>query len=114
MSTRCQIDVIDECGNETKIYHHCDGYFSGVGKELKLLLAMQWFSLHSRHFMRELLKNKEYEITENNHGDIEYYYKLDFEQKKFLGWQVDFWPAYKIVEESVIDLTSNDERFLEK
>ncbi len=114
MSTRCQIDIIDENESIVKIYHHFDGYFSRVGAELRRLLQRKRLLSNSNDFIHALLKDKGYEITENNHGDIEYYYKLDFMRKKFLGWQTNFFPKVEIVEESVIDLTSNDNRFFKK
>jgi len=38
MSTRCHI-IVKNNNRETFIYHHCDGYPSGVGAELEELLS---------------------------------------------------------------------------
>ena len=41
MSTRSNI-VVKDSDSEHTIYHHCDGYLDGVGKELKEFIDTQY------------------------------------------------------------------------
>ena len=87
MSTRCNIIVTSDKGI-AQYYHHCDGYWSGVGEELK-----EWFTEYFNKFfndggkkpqalkiMEELsTKNRDYEYERDFiqlHGDIEFLYEI--------------------------------------
>lgn len=88
MSTRCQIRVIDASGKEYNVYHHHDGYFSGVGLELQEMLHK---SKNAKDLLADMLFDYDgYEPTSLNHGDIEFFYILDFRKNEFYGWQVDW------------------------
>lgn len=94
MSTRCQIRIV-RYGYPLNLYHHCDGYFSGVGAELQQLLQKyigdreSLDSWDERAFVREVLDDKRYEITFERHADIEYFYLIDFDRHEFLAFSTD-------------------------
>jgi len=92
MSTRCQIRVIVN-GCNTNIYHHCDGYFSHLGRELKrwLIEAFEKEPQQPAFYLEEKMsEDPEYEITFFPHCDIEYFYLLDFDKSVFKGYHLPF------------------------
>ena len=120
MSTRAQIDIVRENGKRVRVYHHFDGYFNGVGLELKCLLETS--PKNADDFLSRILKRrKAYEVTKLNHGDIEYYYLIDYKRHCFLGWKVS-WKKQKIWNHgrceidkgTAINLTQEDLRFYQK
>jgi hypothetical protein len=92
MSTRCHV-IVRNGKNENKekwnyIYHHCDGYPAGVGKELSDILTEIQGNGVSRNdfnanFITENILNysDEYELDNSIHGDEEYIYLIDVETK---------------------------------
>lgn len=96
MSTRANVLIVTPEGNIQQYYHHCDGYFSGVGEELRktFILAIGTRTISTSDntdslytiFTSLLEENSEYEkeelMSQNDsiqiHGDIEYCYLLDF------------------------------------
>lgn len=78
MSTRCNI-VIKKDDTCTYLYHHCDGYPSGVGAELE-----RFFENNATVGMTPIgvynslvfLYGDEYELCEGIHGDISYLYEI--------------------------------------
>lgn len=89
MSTRCNIRFIREETNETLsiLYHHYDGYPSGVGTDLLTRIgkmaaeagnAWKKNQVSYLEFLNSLLKDTgdEYEQTDQLHGDIEYLYTI--------------------------------------
>lgn len=86
MSTRCMIRI-KECGGKIDLYHHHDGYFDGVGQELKNAFSSHGNALET---LNALLSDDEYELTDSPHGDIEYWYLLDFDNGEFSGYHVPF------------------------
>lgn len=88
MSTRCMVKIIDRNSKtkEITLYHHHDGYPSGVGCDLMrrsetwLRRAWNW---DIDEIANELVKdnNDEYEITCFEHTDSEYYYIIDCQKK---------------------------------
>ena len=96
MSTRCHV-IVRNGKNENKekwnyIYHHCDGYPSGVGKELSDILTKIHDKGISRNdfnanFITENILNysDEYECDNSIHGDEEYIYLIDVEHKYTIG-----------------------------
>lgn len=81
MSTRCNI-VLKSGDMKVYLYHHMDGYPSGVGAYLKQLIKdCDWCILD---WVNYLVKNKEddgYEFTDGIHGDIEYCYVIDADKE---------------------------------
>ena len=68
MSTRANI-VLQEKGHTLWLYHHSDGYPSYLGWKL-----MQIMEKHK--------KDDGFEITKGQHGDIEYLYLIDIQDKE--------------------------------
>lgn len=90
MSTRCNV-IVKTKFDKIWLYHHHDGYPEGVGQDLinrfkdKFEKTGQiWWS----DIINELVKdqNDEYEVTNGEHGDIEYLYTIDCD-KKTICWQ---------------------------
>lgn len=89
MSTRSNIILVTPDNRAHQFYHHCDGYLSGVGEELrcKLVYSIGMNSLIKDMSLYDLLigevaKDEDYEdeyvhdMNEVNHihGDIEFLY----------------------------------------
>ena len=93
MSTRCQVRIIRN-GYPLNYYHHCDGYFEGVGKELQEWLKEcmernKWRTddcLDEMHVVENMTMQNGYEPTFCIHGDIEYFYLLDFDRRVFRAY----------------------------
>ncbi len=98
MSTRAQIRIIENEGHKD-LYCYADGYFDGAGKELTEILKIEHSGMD--RFIKKLIEEygDAYESTDGIHVDIEYYYELDFDKKKFIGYKLK-WPP-----------TSEDTRF---
>lgn len=95
MSTRCNIIVNKIVNNESvfvaQLYHHCDGYFAGVGCDLNSFIFDMF--VHTvwtpEVFVRELELHdfsSEYELEDDYvvpcpHGDIEYLYTITFDDE---------------------------------
>ena len=87
MSTRCNISIIDSDLHTILLYHHHDGYLSGVGMDLvKQVKLLQDRSYDTDEFATMLIKRQddtEYELsTQGLHGDIEYLYQVNLTKKK--------------------------------
>lgn len=86
MSTRCNI-IIKDYHDRIILYHHHDGYPSGVGSDLKKYLAtfQDWqIRQHGRwEIANDLVKNKagldddKYEVSMGLHSDIDYCYVIN-------------------------------------
>lgn len=94
MSTRATIKVIEHGTVKYRIYHHFDGYPEGVGEELK-----EFFTNDENYNADELLKNGiengldgdtsyVFEDTTERHGDEEYEYTIDCDNKKILCYNL--------------------------
>lgn len=79
MSTRANILVIDKFGRKYNIYHHHDGYLSGVGLDLYRRLR-ELKNISAEGFVNRLVKDPddEYDITFGVHGDEEFFYEIDY------------------------------------
>ena len=97
MGTRSEIIIKDYWTGETngrnykkeiKLYHHFDGYPSGVGRFLMENIYPMLVSsndMDCNRIANALVKSKEdetYEITVYNHVDIEYRYIIDIPAKQ--------------------------------
>lgn len=60
------------------LYHHFDGYIeNGAGDELKNKINNLTYSKSNlMDFVNSLIKNDDYALCENIHGDIEYLYTI--------------------------------------
>ena len=91
MSTRSRIII---CANDPQkeeclyLYHHCDGYPSGVGSELSEILSqcpLPWSPQAVQKFINEY--NDDYEITDYGiNWDDEYYYVINCEKRTLSGF----------------------------
>jgi len=90
MSTRCQIEITKENGEKVRVYHHCDGYFRGVGAELAAMLQE---CKTADDLLQKTNPSYEVEDADTVHGDIEFWYSLDFKERKFTGYRLD-WPPW--------------------
>ena len=89
MSTRSNIIITDR-GARHFLYHHHDGYPEGVGVQLQKC-AKQWFDKYSFPWASLIanklikdemgLNDKEYEITTDVHGDIDYLYVVNIKAR---------------------------------
>lgn len=87
MSTRAHIRIIEGEG-QILLYHHSDGYPSGVGSELKEYLSKFKYGWYAETIARGLVtmidkwKQFPYEPAICLHGDEEYVYVIDCDSKK--------------------------------
>lgn len=77
MSTRANI-VVKDSNSEHTVYHHCDGYVAGVGKELKTFIDKDYKpdSRSADEFCKQI-ENWDYSYEYDDcgvHGDVEYIY----------------------------------------
>lgn len=85
MSTRANIVLIEK-ENTLWLYHHHDGYPSYLG--WKLMQIMEKYKedcFNIFDIANAMFKDKEdddFEITKGQHGDIEYLYSIDIQNKK--------------------------------
>lgn len=95
MSTRCQIRIVRD-GYPLNLYHHSDGYYSGVGKQLQgwlreildPIMRKPWEFTGADGIVDHLRGDPEYEIAFRRHGDIEYFYLLDFDRMEFRAYHL--------------------------
>lgn len=90
MSTRANIIIkevdlrdVKKIGFEKRVctlYHHFDGYIeNGVGDDLKdKINSLTYCKSNVMDFVNSLIKNGDYALCENIHGDIEYLYSITF------------------------------------
>ena len=104
MSTRATILIKKGC-ESYRVYHHCDGYPEGIGKDIKEYLAgkKQWYA---DDIVNDLVKGKvandgSYEITSCQHGDEQYAYLIDCATRELkcykVGWDEFDWKEEKLV-----------------
>lgn len=97
MSTRCNI-IITGYARESKIYlyHHSDGYPSGVGADLAEFLNENVCKKHEKWYSEgiatKLVKRADarYECSMGLHSDIEYLYVIDCFAGKLECYAVDW------------------------
>ncbi len=99
MGTRCGIRIIDEAGKYVELYHHWDGYISGVGydlldmfydKESNKLIMDDFID----NLVNKLIKNKDddgYEFCSATHADIEYMYTINIGKNEITVDEVNNW-----------------------
>ena len=99
MSTRANIVLDSNRYNRIWLYHHWDGYPSGLGVNLMNFLAdksgkdagyNEWYH-DSIYLANQLIKDKDddgYELTGGQHGDIDYLYKIDTGSRTIWAYEV--------------------------
>lgn len=87
MSTRSNIKVKDNMGS-ILLYKHHDGYEKGMLPFLAPFIKNGMES--ASHISNSLINNSEVEVTSAIHGDIEYYYVINAQDKNVEVHKVDF------------------------
>lgn len=93
MSTRSQINIVENGKLIQRIYHHRDGYpqYPGVGSELALTFANKLETFNSQQVIDKLVKDiGDYELTTADHIDIEYLYEIDTVNHTIRCFVMDF------------------------
>lgn len=93
MSTRANIILYDRWGSAPiYLYHHHDGFFEGVGRDLVKRLDGRKSGWCASCIANELVKDceDEYEITVGVHGDVEYIYKIIAFAKFMEVWAANY------------------------
>jgi hypothetical protein len=117
MSTRASIRIIERSYKTMKdydlkrnaikhvinLYHHCDGYPSGVGTDLQEYLHREWDDkpqwmgeLIATDLVRGAIKNDEdkpdwgYRVALCPHGDIEYGYEIDCDERTLTAYTFSY------------------------
>ena len=92
MSTRASIRITEGDG-QILLYHHCDGYPEGVGSELKDFLKDRRY-WDAERIASGLARGYPYECAICLHGDEEYVYVIDCDQKTLTcykhGWDESY------------------------
>ena len=87
MSTRGAI-IIKDSKSKYNVYHHCDGYPEVVGKELERVYR-NCDTIDATEAKKRLLEyDSEYEDTDYIHGDEEYIYVVDTDERKIECYSV--------------------------
>lgn len=88
MSTRAHV-IIRKSGQEDQfVYHHCDGYPDGVGSELDEVFRNSNYS-DTNDAVKALEEyDSQYRIDDNIHGDEEYLYLVDLDNKTITCYEV--------------------------
>lgn len=108
MSTRSQVKVIAN-NKEIMLYHHWDGYPTGVGYCLLKLMEKYKDGEWAEEIINKMIKKADFEVTLANHSDIEYFYEMDFDKRSVSCKSVDNWDGdMKTLE--VIDLVYDKEK----
>lgn len=116
MSTRCCTIVKERYGSRFILYHHHDGYPEGVGVSLRKAMDIKTGDTFTsgtfgHYLVNDLIKDqcglndKEWEITDALHTDIEFLYVVNFRAKTLRCYAVDWddhTPDYNIDFKKVI------------
>ena len=113
MSTRCRVLICTDANSAENmdclyLYHHCDGYPSGVGSELSEILSqcpLLWNPEKVQKFINEY--DDDYRITEKGISwDDEYYYIIDCEKRTLSGYYKGITDSNKVFD---LSMESSDE-----
>lgn len=89
MSTRAAI-IIKDSRNFHNVYHHCDGYPEGVGKELEEVFIDCDANTTANDALVNILDfSSEYERTSCIHSDEEYIYVVDMDSRTISCYSVE-------------------------
>lgn len=96
MATRANIILDSNHYNRIWLYHHWDGYPSGLGINLMEFLekngnVVNDYCRDSIHLANLLIKDEKddgYELTNDQHGDIDYLYKIDTSDRTIRAYRI--------------------------
>ena len=80
MSTRCNV-IVKNGKDKSYIYRHHDGYFSQTGVNLQEFVQSIKEDMTVEDVVNNLLLNKNHQLTDGVHGDIEYLYTISLQDK---------------------------------
>ena len=122
MSTRCNI-IVKKGSDKQYVYHHCDGYINGVGKELKDFLKTVYkpdFYIIDELILQLALWDNSYKPCDSIHGDIEYLYTVEIDEDKksvkvsvevLADWRNNIWTDINSYEEIIFVSKSENKRY---
>lgn len=96
MSTRATICIKEKNEQDIWVYHHCDGYPTGIGSDLKRYLntlKYRWIATEIANDLikdRVALKDDGYELTSGQHGDEAYAYLIDCDERTIKCYNINF------------------------
>ena len=102
---------------EIVLYHHSDGYPSGVGSDLKKyideVVSKRQYGWHAEEIATELVRgaikdddgesDMGYECAICQHGDCQYGYEIDCDAKTLKCYELD-WDELEWKEENVVEI----------
>lgn len=101
MSTRASIRINAKGEKPICLYHHCDGYPDGVGSELKTFVK-EYNGCWDPYFVATTIikgayhsLDETYELTPCIHGDEEYLYVIDCDEKTITGYELGWDESYE-------------------
>lgn len=113
MSTRATILIRQESRNaHFRIYHHTDGYPDGIGADIKRVLdkTNSWCACCIANDMLKGLNgfDEHYELTFCQHGDEEYAYLIDCDNKQLTCYKIG-WDEFVWRKENIVEIPNNDQ-----
>lgn len=109
MSTRATILIKEKDQKDIWIYHHHDGYPSGIGSDLKNYLKTQKYGWIAYEIANDLIKDRAdlkddgYELTEAQHGDEAYAYLIDCDEQTIKCYSIK-WNQFEWKPEDEVEI----------
>lgn len=89
MSTRAHVIIKKKGEEDVYAYHHCDGYPDGVGEDLKRFIIDEGTAAKPKLTAKLLNEwDDSFEIDDGIHGDEEYIYVIDLDEKTVKGYGI--------------------------
>lgn len=109
MSTRCHIVIKKEGFDRMYVYHHCDGYPSGVGADLVDMLKDYKFNDWTPSALARYIEDTDsgYEIDTDIHGDEDYIYEINCDNMTLKCYSADYYDEEVDDNEDAIEIPGN-------
>lgn len=105
MSTRAHVIIKKKGEDDVYVYHHCDGYPDGVGEDLKRFIIEEGGADRPKGFAKLLNDwDDSFRIDDGLHGDEEYIYVIDLDEKIIKGYGIWGDEYYEAVENGDIEV----------
>ena len=100
MATRSNVVITNNKGEKFYLYHHYDGYPSGVGAKLNKVFKRS-SNFRSANECANFINtiDHSYEHTANLHNDIEYLYTINIDTNTIQCQKVNNWEGLEIIKE---------------